>query len=52
VDIAGGGDGIGIKKSYADYVNYRRQVNAKETVGGFLWAATVMERPQLEASKR
>jgi unsaturated rhamnogalacturonyl hydrolase len=52
VDIAGGGDGIGIKNNFADYVKFRRQVNAKETVGGFLWAATIMERPQLEAMRR
>ncbi len=52
VDVAGGGDGIGIKNSFADYVKFRRQVNAKETVGGFLWATTIMERSKLEAMKR
>lgn len=51
VDISGGGDGIGIKSTYNSYISHKRQVNAKETVGGFLWAATIMERPLLEALK-
>lgn len=45
VDVIGGGDGIGIKKNYATYVNYKRMVNAKETVGGFLWGTTIVEKP-------
>ena len=45
VDVTGGGDGIGIKKDYATYVNYKRMVNAKETVGGFLWGTAIVEKP-------
>ncbi len=45
VDIYGGGDGITIKKDYANYIKVKRVVNAKETVGGFLWAAAIMEKP-------
>ena len=52
VDIAGGGDGIGIKNNYQGYILHRRQVNAKETIGGFLWAATIMERRQLAALRK
>ncbi len=51
VDIAGGGDGIGIKNTYEDYISHPRRINAKETVGGFLWAATLMERSRLERSR-
>jgi unsaturated rhamnogalacturonyl hydrolase len=48
VDIDGGGDGISIKPDYATYVNVKRVVNAKEAVGGFLWATAIVEKPKLE----
>lgn len=46
VDIVGGGDGIGVKSDYETYVNYNRIINAKETVGAFIWGTTLMEKPR------
>ena len=51
IDISGGGDGITIKKDFDTYVNVARVVNAKETVGGFLWASAIMEKSELEKLK-
>jgi rhamnogalacturonyl hydrolase YesR len=45
VDIVGACDGVGVQNSYADYVNFKRSVNAKEAVGGFLWATAIVEKP-------
>jgi unsaturated rhamnogalacturonyl hydrolase len=45
VDILDACDGVCVQKSYADYVYYTRVVNAKEAVGGVLWAALVTEKP-------
>jgi unsaturated rhamnogalacturonyl hydrolase len=47
VDIHGAGDGITIKKDFETYVNVLRIVNAKEAVGGFLWATAIMEKSEL-----
>jgi unsaturated rhamnogalacturonyl hydrolase len=52
VDIHGGGDGITVKKDYETYVRVPRMVNAKEAVGGFLWASAIMEKPELERTKK
>jgi unsaturated rhamnogalacturonyl hydrolase len=46
VDVVGGGDGITIKKDYATYVHYKKMVNAKETVGAFLWGTAIVEKPK------
>jgi unsaturated rhamnogalacturonyl hydrolase len=43
VDIVDACDGVCVQKSYADYVTYPKKLNAKEAVGGVLWAATVMD---------
>jgi unsaturated rhamnogalacturonyl hydrolase len=51
VDIYSACDGVCVQARYADYVNFRKKVNAKEAVGGFLWAAAIMERPMLEAAR-
>ncbi len=48
----GGGDGICIQNNYAAYVHYKRIVNAKETVGGFLLAAGVKEEAELAAKEK
>jgi unsaturated rhamnogalacturonyl hydrolase len=48
LDILGGGDGITIKKDFETYVNVPKVVNAKEAVGGFLWATALMEKHELE----
>ena len=47
VDISGGGDGITIKKDFETYVHVPKVLNAKEAVGGFLWATALMERDDL-----
>ena len=45
VDIVSACDGVGVQARYSDYVGCKRTVNAKEAVGGFLWAITVVEKP-------
>ena len=45
VDIYDACDGVCVQDSYADYINYPKVVNAKEAVGGFLWATTIVEKP-------
>jgi rhamnogalacturonyl hydrolase YesR len=45
VDIYDACDGVCVQRSYEDYINYPRTVNAKEAVGGFLWATTAVEKP-------
>jgi rhamnogalacturonyl hydrolase YesR len=45
VDIVSACDGVGVQNSYVDYVNFKRSVNAKEAVGGFLWATAIVEKP-------
>ena len=45
LDILSACDGVGVQNSYADYVNFKRSVNAKEAVGGFLWATAIVEKP-------
>jgi unsaturated rhamnogalacturonyl hydrolase len=49
VDVKGGGDGITIKKDFDTYVTVPRILNAKEAVGGFLWAAALIEQRALES---
>jgi unsaturated rhamnogalacturonyl hydrolase len=41
VDILDACDGVCVQNSYEAYVNYPRVVNAKEAVGGVLWASTL-----------
>jgi rhamnogalacturonyl hydrolase YesR len=45
VDIHSACDGLGVQKDYAHYINYKKRVNAKEAVGGFLWATAIVEKP-------
>ena len=45
VDIYDACDGVCVQRSYGDYIHYPKVVNAKEAVGGVLWAATVFEKP-------
>lgn len=45
VDIYDACDGVCVQRSYADYVHYVKKVNAKEAVGGVLWATTIVEKP-------
>ena len=43
IDVYDACDGVCVQNSYEDYINYKKVVNAKEAVGGVLWAATIME---------
>jgi rhamnogalacturonyl hydrolase YesR len=52
VDLYSAGDGVCVQASYADYVNYPKSVNAKEAIAGFLWATAIVERPELEKSRK
>jgi rhamnogalacturonyl hydrolase YesR len=45
VDIVSACDGLGVQKDYAAYINFKKKVNAKEAVGGFLWATAIVEKP-------
>lgn len=36
-------EGVCVQDSYQDYVRYPRKLNAREAVGGVLWAAVAME---------
>jgi rhamnogalacturonyl hydrolase YesR len=45
IDIHDACDGLGVQKSYADYINYPRRINAKEAMGSFLWATAIVEKP-------
>ncbi len=49
VDIYDACDGVCVQRSYADYINYPKRVNAKEAVGSFLWAMAVVEKPTRSA---
>jgi unsaturated rhamnogalacturonyl hydrolase len=51
VDLDGGADGVCIMPDYAHYIGQRRAPNAKEAVGGFLWATAIMEKPALDAHR-
>ena len=45
VDIVSACDGLGVQQDYAHYINYKKSINAKEAVGGFLWATAIVEKP-------
>ncbi len=47
VDIYGACDGVGVQVDYAHYIHYPQKVNAKEAVGGFLWATAIVEKPKM-----
>ena len=46
VDINDACDGVCVQTSEDVYINYPKSVNAKEAVGGFLWATTIVEKPR------
>lgn len=52
VDIYSACDGVGVQADYAHYINYKKSINAKEAVCGFLWATEIVERSQLEKLKK
>ncbi len=45
VDIYSACDGVGVQTDYGRYINYKKSVNAKEAVAGFLWATAIVEKP-------
>ncbi len=45
VDIHDACDGVCVQNRYEDYIDYKKVVNAKEAVGGVLWASAIMEKP-------
>lgn len=51
IDIYDACDGLVVQKSYADYINYPKRINAKEAMGSFLWATFAFEEASLAASK-
>jgi unsaturated rhamnogalacturonyl hydrolase len=51
VDIYSACDGVGVQTNYDRYIHYKKSINAKEAVIGFLWATEIVERPQLEKTR-
>lgn len=45
LDVHDACEGVCVQDSYEAYINYPKKVNAREAVGGVLWAATIMEGP-------
>ena len=52
VDIYSACDGVGVQVDYAHYINFKKSMNAKEAVAGFLWATAIVEQPQLAKLKK
>ncbi len=52
LDIYSACDGVGVQDSYDRYIKFKRSINAKEAVAGFLWATAMVEKPQLEHLKK
>ena len=51
LDIYSACDGVGVQTNYDRYIHYKKSVNAKEAVAGFLWATAIVETPRLEHSR-
>jgi rhamnogalacturonyl hydrolase YesR len=51
VDIYQACDGVGVQTDYRKYIDYKKSINAKEAVAGFLWATEIVERAQLQKTK-
>ena len=47
LDVIGACDGVTIKNDFVTYVTLDKVLNAKEAVGGVLWAAVIMEKDKL-----
>lgn len=47
LDVIGACDGVTIKNDFVNYVTLDKVLNAKEAVGGILWAAVIMEKDEL-----
>ena len=48
VDVYSACDGEGVQVDFTHYINFKKSVNAKEAVAGFLWATTIVEKPARE----
>ncbi len=48
VDIFSACDGVSVQRDYAHYINYKKSVNAKAAVAGFLWATAIVELPEIQ----
>ena len=48
LDIYSACDGVGVQSNYDHYIHYKKSVNAKEAVAGFLWATAIVEKPRLQ----
>jgi len=51
LDIYSACDGVGVQTNYDRYIHYKKSVNAKEAVAGFLWATAIVEKPRLEHAR-
>jgi len=51
VDVYSACDGVGVQVDYAHYIHFKKSINAKEAVAGFLWATAIVEAPELKASR-
>lgn len=51
VDVYQACDGVPVQVDYRHYIDYKKSINAKEAVAGFLWATEIVERPRLEIAK-
>jgi rhamnogalacturonyl hydrolase YesR len=47
LDIYSACDGVGVQSNYDRYIHYKKSVNAKEAVAGFLWATAIVEKPRI-----
>jgi unsaturated rhamnogalacturonyl hydrolase len=52
LDIYSACDGVGVQVDYDHYIHFKKSINAKEAVAGFLWATAIVEQPQLEALRK
>ena len=52
LDIYSACDGVGVQVDYAHYIHFRKSMNAKEAVAGFLWATAIVEGPALAAVRK
>lgn len=51
IDIVDACDGVCVQISTDVYINYPKKINAKEAIGGVLWATTVVEKPPRNQSQ-
>jgi rhamnogalacturonyl hydrolase YesR len=52
IDVLSACDGLCVQASYEDYINCNRRENAKEAIGGFLWATAIVEKPASDKEPR